>query len=103
MDQDCIFCKIAAGEIPSTVVYEDDSVFAFADIHPVAPGHTLLIPKEHYEWYYEVPEKISSKWFTVAKELAPRLKAENNADYIKVSIVGKDIPHAHIHLIPQKL
>jgi histidine triad (HIT) family protein len=103
MDQDCIFCKIASHEIPTTVVYEDDTVIAFADIHPVAPGHLLLIPKEHYEWYYEVPDAISNQWFTVAKQLAPKLKAENNANYIKVSIVGKDVPHAHMHLIPQKL
>lgn len=103
MEKDCIFCKIAAHTIPSTVVYEDDAVFAFADIHPVAPGHTLLIPKEHYEWFYEVPEHISNTWFETAKQLAQKLKSENGADYVRLSIVGKDVPHAHMHLIPQKL
>lgn len=103
MEKDCIFCKIAVHEIPSTVVYEDDAVLAFADIHPVAPGHTLLIPKEHYQWFYEVPDTISDQWFTAAKKLAPKLKAEHGADYVRVSIVGKDVPHAHMHLIPQKI
>ncbi len=103
MEKECIFCKIAAHEIPSTVVYEDDTVLAFADIHPVAPGHTLLIPKAHFEWFYEVPEDISNKWFSAAKQVGEKLKNDYKADYVRLSIVGKDVPHAHIHLIPQKL
>lgn len=103
MKEDCIFCKIAAHKIPSAVVYEDDTLLAFADIKPVAPGHTLLIPKEHYEWFYEVPEAISTKWFAAAKQLAQKLKEEHGADYVRLSIVGKDVPHAHMHLIPQKI
>jgi len=101
--ENCIFCKIAAHEIPSTIVYEDDQLIAFADIHPVAPGHTLLIPKAHYEWFYEVPDDISAQWFTAAKKLAQELKEKNNVDYVRLSIVGKDVPHAHMHLIPQKI
>ena len=84
-------------------MYEDDKVVAFADIHPVAPGHTLLIPKAHYQWFYEVPEEISNAWFNAAKKLGKELKDKYGADYVRLSIVGKDVPHAHLHLIPQKL
>jgi len=90
------------GEIPTDFTYEDEMVVAFPDIKPVTPGHTLLIPKEHYAWFYEVPDAISDQWFRAAKKLAPKLKAEHGADYVRVSIVGKDVPHAHMHLIPQK-
>jgi len=103
MDKDCIFCKIVQGDIPTSFTYEDEFVVAFPDIHPVAPGHTLLIPKEHHQWFYEVPDHISDVWFSAAKQLAKRLKDERQADYVRLSIVGKDVPHAHIHLIPQKL
>jgi histidine triad (HIT) family protein len=103
MEKDCIFCKIISGEIPTHFIYEDEVVVAFPDIHPVAPGHTLLIPKEHHQWFYDVPDTISDTWFSAAKQLAHRLKDEHNADYVRLSIVGKDVPHAHIHLIPEKL
>ena len=103
MEKDCIFCKIISGEIPTHFIYEDEVVVAFPDIHPVAPGHTLLIPKEHHQWFHEVPDHISDTWFSAAKQLAKRVQAEHGADFVKLSIIGKDVPHAHIHLIPQKL
>ncbi len=103
MKEDCIFCKIIVGEIPTHFTYEDELLVAFPDIKPVTPGHTLLIPKEHYQWFYEVPDAISDTWFSAAKQLAQRLKAEQSADYVRLSIIGKDVPHAHMHLIPQKL
>jgi histidine triad (HIT) family protein len=101
--ENCIFCKIAAGEIPSTKVYEDDKVFAFLDIHPKAPGHTLLIPKTHYMWFEELPDELSNYLFTKAKELTREMKKKESVDYVHLSIVGKDVPHVHVHLIPRKL
>jgi histidine triad (HIT) family protein len=101
--ENCIFCKIIRGDIPTHFIYEDEFVVAFPDIKPVAPGHTLLIPKEHHQWFHEVPDHISDVWFSAAKQLAKRLQAENNADYVRLSIIGKNVPHAHIHLIPSKL
>ncbi|MEI6864360.1 MAG: HIT domain-containing protein [Candidatus Adlerbacteria bacterium] len=100
---DCIFCKIIAGEIPSNKTYEDDNFVAFLDIHPQAPGHTLLIPKEHHQWFYDVPDELSDQLFRQAKTLAKKLKNEYNADYVRLSIVGIDVPHVHLHLIPQNL
>jgi histidine triad (HIT) family protein len=100
---DCIFCKIAAKEIPSTITYEDENVLAFLDIHPRSPGHTLLIPKAHYQWFIELPDDLSDTLFRAAKKISKKLKEEQHADYIRLSIVGKDVPHTHIHLIPQTL
>lgn len=101
--ENCIFCKIVAGEIPADKVYEDEKVVAFLDIHPKAPGHTLLIPKAHYQWFEELPDEESDHLFRIAKRIAHDLKQKDGTDYVHLSIVGKDVPHAHIHLIPRKL
>jgi len=99
---DCIFCKIINGEIPTHFTYENEFVVAFLDIHPIAPGHTLIIPKEHHQWFYEVPGEIANQWFSGAQMLALKMKEDTGSDYIEMKIVGIDVPHAHIHLIPRK-
>lgn len=101
--ENCIFCKIAAGEVPADKVYEDDTVVAFLDISPKAPGHTLLIPKAHHQWFQDLPDDIYDDLFRVAKKIAQDIKTKNNADYVRLGIVGTDVPHTHIHLVPQKL
>ncbi len=101
--ENCIFCKIVNGEIPAKKTYEDASTLAFLDIHPKAPGHTLLIPKSHYQWFTDLPDEASDTLFRTAKKLAQNLKEEHTADYVRLSIVGRDVPHVHIHLIPQHL
>ncbi len=100
--ENCIFCKIAKGEIPADKVYEDDKVIAFLDIHPKAPGHTLLIPKEHHRWFYEMPDAIAADLFNAAKLVALKLKADYSSDFVRLGIVGTDVPHVHVHLIPQE-
>ena len=103
-DQNCVFCKIVSGEIPTgTIVYENEYVTAFPDLHPVAPGHTLLIPKEHHQWFYEVPGDIANEWFASAQKIALQLKEEYGADYVELKIIGVDVHHTHIHLIPRKI
>ena len=101
--ENCIFCKIVSGEIPTKFTYENEFVVAFPDIHPKVPGHTLVIPKEHHQWFHEVPKEIADEWFGAAQFLALKLKEEQKADYVQLSIVGKDVPHAHIHLLPRVL
>lgn len=103
IDMDCIFCKIVAGEIPAEKIYEDDKVLAFLDINPVTFGHTLIIPKEHYEMMADTPDELVGHCFIKAKELMLKLKKALNADYVAVSVSGIDIPHFHIHLIPRFL
>lgn len=101
MNENCIFCKIIKGEIPSSKIYEDANFIAFLDIHPVSKGHTLLIPKEHYVWMVETPDEIIESIYKKAKELMIKIKDENNCEFVKLSVVGKDVPHFHIHLIPE--
>jgi histidine triad (HIT) family protein len=100
---DCVFCKIVRSELPADLTFENEYVVAFPDIHPLAPGHTLLIPREHRTWFYEVPEDIANELFKAAQELAIKLKSEYSADYIELKIIGIDVPHTHIHLIPRKI
>jgi histidine triad (HIT) family protein len=95
-----IFGKIIRGEIPSTKVYEDEQCLAFLDINPVAKGHTLLIPKEHYEWMQDVPDELLSYLFLKTKELMIGIKKALNCDYVQVIVEGKGVAHFHIHLIP---
>ena len=102
--KNCIFCKIAHGEIPNQKEHhEDDSVVSFLDLNPKTPGHTLVIPIDHYIWFQDMPDNISDKLFRACKKIAKKLKDEYGADYVKLRINGQDIPHVHIHLIPQKL
>lgn len=101
--ENCIFCKIVAGEIPCEKVYEDETFLAFLDIHPKATGHTLLIPKTHYPWFIDLPDTLGENLFKNVTRLSRELKEKYNADYVRVGIVGTDVPHTHVHLIPLKL
>ena len=101
--ESCIFCKVVAGEIPAQKVYEDEQFVGFLDIHPVAEGHTLLIPKDHYQWFYELPDMLYDDLFRTVKKIVPMLKEKYRADYVKLGIVGVDVPHTHVHLIPRKI
>ena len=101
MNDTCIFCQIASQKIPSTVIYEDTDFFAFLDIHPVSKGHTLLIPKTHHVWMHETPDEIIKNAFVCTKKLMNTMKDNLPCDYVQISVVGKDVPHFHIHLIPR--
>ena len=96
--QNCLFCKIVAGEIPSEKVYEDADFLGFLDIHPEAPGHTLLILKKHYRFVWDVPDY--GKYMQRVKEVVKRLQVKYKTEVVIAKIIGTDIPHAHIHLIP---
>lgn len=97
---DCIFCKISKGEIPSYKIYEDDNFFAFLDINPVNFGHTLLIPKDHYRWVYDVPN--FGQYWQVAQKIALAIqKSYLKPDYISFLTMGNEVEHAHIHIIPR--
>ena len=97
--ENCIFCKIVKGEIPSYKVYEDKNFFAFLDIHPLNPGHTLLIPKKHVQWVDDY-EPFCDYWET-ARKLAKKIKKALNPIIISYVVYGLGVPHAHIHLIPK--
>ncbi len=101
---DCLFCKIAAGEIPSTKVYEDEQIFAFRDINPQAPTHILVIPKEHIPSVDAITPENSAIVSHIF-EIIPKLAAEDGLDkgYRVVSNIGEQgqqsVPHLHFHII----
>ena len=98
--QDSIFTKIVKGEIPSHKVYEDDRVLAFLDIHPIQPGHTLVIPKKQVEFVWDLSDEDYQAVMTAAKKVARRLREALGVKYVGVQVVGVDVPHAHVQLIP---
>lgn len=101
MEDNCIFCKVASGEIPHDRVYENENFVAFLDINPVVDGHLLVIPKEHVVWMQDASDEMISEIFKVVKKMMQALKKTFNADYVMTSVVGKDVPHFHVHLIPR--
>ena len=98
--EECIFCNIVNGKIPAFKVYEDDTFLAFMDIFPRVMGHTLVIPKKHHRWTYDVPE-FGAYW-EVVKKVSMAVKDAVNADYISYVTVGEAVPHAHVHILPQE-
>lgn len=95
-----IFAKIVSGEVPSYKIYEDDTVLAFLDINPEAKGHTLVIPKEEIDKIYDLPDDLYTHLFAVAKKLAKNMEVKTGKRTL-MKVIGTDVPHAHIHLIPQ--
>lgn len=95
-----IFTKIVNGEIPSHKLYEDEDTFVFLDIHPVATGHTLVIPKKRVEFLWDLDDDTYQAVMRTAKKVALHLREVLEVPYVGVQVVGTDVPHAHVHLIP---
>ncbi|MBR1861354.1 MAG: HIT family protein [Lachnospiraceae bacterium] len=103
---DCIFCKIANGEIPSNTVYEDEDFRAILDMGPAAKGHTLLLPREHADNLFELPDDLASKALVTAKAVGKKIKEKLGADGLNIvqnngEIAGQTVMHFHIHIIPR--
>ena len=101
---DCIFCKIVNGEIPSYKVYEDDKILAFLDINPNAPGHTLIIPKEHTTDFLSISDEMLNYIMLKAKEIANLIHDKLNADgftFAQNTGIAQDVKHFHLHIIPK--
>ena len=104
--QDCIFCKIIAGNIPATTVYEDEHTLAFLDIAPVNPGHTLVIPKSHHVNIFETPEETLCNMMRTVKKVATAIKDGLQIENINLGMnngktAGQVVLHAHIHIMPR--
>lgn len=95
-----IFSKIIAGEIPAYKVAEDENFLAFLDINPLAKGHTLVIPKKEVDYIFEIEDPLYSELFVFAKKVAKGIKAVVPCDKVGMTVIGLEVPHAHIHLIP---
>ena len=98
--QDSIFTKIVKGEVPCHKIYEDESTLAFLDIHPVQPGHTLIIPKRQVEFVWDLSDEEYTAVMLTTKKVALRLRTVLGTKYIGERVVGVDVPHAHVQLIP---
>jgi histidine triad (HIT) family protein len=98
---DCVFCKIAKGEISDYVFWEDDEFVAFLDINPYILGHVMVIPKEHSRWVWDIKENKYIKYMLAVKKVAEILKKAFNTDCIQEVIAGMGVPHSHIHLLPR--
>lgn len=106
MENDCIFCKIIAGEMPAQKVYEDDQVLAFLDIRPTNPGHTLIVPKNHAANYFESTAEDVAAVMATARKIGPAVMKAVGAEAINTSFntgraAGQIIFHTHLHLIPR--
>jgi histidine triad (HIT) family protein len=95
---DCIFCKIARGEAPSYTIYEDEEFMAILDIFPATKGYTLVIPKEHYRWVWDV-ENIG-RYFEVCQKVANHMKKVLDTDSVYSMVLGEEVPHAHVRIFP---
>ncbi len=96
---DCIFCKIIKGEIPSYKIYEDEEFLGFLDISQIVDGHTLLIPKKHVRWVWDI-ENIG-EFYSVAKKIVKKMQAVTGKESVVSVTVGEMIEHAHLHLLPE--
>lgn len=103
---DCIFCKIVKGKLPSYKIYENSEILAFLDINPINIGHSLIIPKQHYANIYETPDETLASMMKTAKLISKAIKSQMNPDGINVTMnndkaAGQIIFHSHLHVIPR--
>lgn len=105
-DQNCIFCKIANGEIPAATLYEDDDFKVILDLGPASKGHALILPKGHYANLYELDDEVAAKVLVLAKKIITRMTEVLGCDGYNLvqnngEAAGQTVPHFHLHLIPR--
>ena len=100
--ENCVFCKIIRGEIPSAKVWEDENNFAFLSIAPIMPGHTLIIPKKHVDYIFDMDDEALANLINASKPIASKLKKalKPKTGRIGIMVAGLEVPHTHVHLIP---
>jgi len=101
----CLFCRIVSGELPATVVYEDENAVAFLDHRPLFPGHTLLVPRQHVETLGELPVKLVAPYFEAAQLLSLAVESAMDAEGTFVAMnnrVSQSVPHLHVHVVPRR-
>ncbi|MFN2614758.1 MAG: HIT family protein [Actinomycetota bacterium] len=102
---DCLFCRIARGQLDAFIVYEDEETLAFLDHRPVFPGHTLLVPRAHVDTLTDLPDDLVEPFFTGARTLARAVETAMEADGSFVAmnnVVSQSVPHLHVHIVPRK-
>jgi histidine triad (HIT) family protein len=99
MDE-CLFCAIARKQVPSSIIFEDDLIVAFLDVRPIRPGHSQLIPREHIDYFEQLPEATASRIVHVGQRLSAIMKDLFKVPRVAFLFTGGDIQHAHAHLVP---
>lgn len=105
MDDSCLFCRIVSGEVPATIVYEDENAIAFLDHRPLFPGHTLLVPREHVETLVDLPQQLVGPFFEATQLLARGVESAMDAEGTFVAMnnrVSQSVPHLHVHIVPRR-
>lgn len=97
----CIFCKIIAGEVDSSKVYEDDEILAFLDLHPVNDGQLLVIPKKHIDHFSDIPDELATKIFLKSHQISRVIREKLHPERMGLVVHGYGVPHAHMVLVPQ--
>ena len=100
--EDCPFCKISKGEIPTHKIYEDDFSFAFLDKHPINPGHILVIPKTHEPNFYSLDDENYQGLMSAVKKLSTLVNEKIHPKKVGLIIAGWDVPHTHVHIVPMQ-
>lgn len=95
-----IFSMIIAGDIPSYKIAENEKFYAFLDINPLSAGHTLVVPKQEVDYFYDLDDDLLAEMITFSKQIALKLKSATGCKKVATVVLGLEVPHAHIHLIP---
>lgn len=98
--EDSIFTRIIKGEIPCHKIYEDDTVLVFLDIHPITTGHMLVVPKTQIEFLWDLDDETYQHVMAIVKRLGGHARTALGVSYVGVQVIGVDVPHAHVHVIP---
>ena len=105
VDDNCLFCRIVSGELPATIVYEDENAVAFLDHRPLFHGHTLLVPREHVETLGDLPTTLVGPYFEAAQLLTRAVQSALDAEGTFVAMnnrVSQSVPHLHVHVVPRR-
>lgn len=100
MPEDCLFCRIAAGDLPCHKLHEDEAILAFLDLHPIRAGHALVIPKAHHIWFEDLPADLATRITGCAQDLARAMKRLYGVPRVGMFYTGIHVAHAHAHVVP---
>jgi histidine triad (HIT) family protein len=95
-----IFSRIIAGEIPSYKIAENENFYAFLDVFPLVPGHVLVVPKNEIDFIFDAPDELLKEWLLFAKPIAQAIQKAFPCNRVGLSVIGLEVPHAHMHLLP---